>query len=613
MKRAPKKSRRAAKAELPAFVTPQLATLVTEPPRTGDWVYEVKHDGYRMLARISQEVQLFTSIRERLDRQAPAPAPRRWKSSAWRRRWLDGEIVVPGPTAARASRRCRTRSTSGGIPTSSYYVFDAPFLDGKDQRALPLSERKARLEKVLKGSNTLRFSDDLGGRRAGGARACVQAQARRADRQAGRRGVHRGTQQELDQAQVPAAAGFRHRGLYAAQGLAPRLRCAGRGRVREAAQAGLCRKGRHGIRRRAPFPPVEKAGGAEGQGQSPLENPPREKGITWVQPKLVAEVEFAERTNEGIIRQGAFMGLRQDIAPKSVGVETRADTTGEHPHHASGAVDLSEPAVFQGRSRALLRTRWRLDAAARGEPAAYAGALPGRRGGKCFYQRHLGMGASPGDLKTFERLRSSKGAYLYLDSKNGILSAVQNGAVEFHTWGASVPDAKHPDRITMDLDPGPGVSWAELVKATRLTRTLLEKLGLKCFLKTTGGKGLHVVAPLEPKLGWDEVKEFTRLVAEFLVKAEPKLFVAEMSKAKRTGLVYVDYLRNGETASAVSAYSARARKEAGVSTPLDGTSSASADSAGQFTVMTVPKRVAKLNAGSLGGVFLTRQSITARC
>ncbi|HWM41844.1 MAG TPA: non-homologous end-joining DNA ligase, partial [Burkholderiales bacterium] len=226
------------------------------------------------------------------------------------------------------------------------------------------------------------------------------------------------------------------------------------------------------------------------------------------------------------------------------------------------------------------------------------------------YQRHLGMGASPGHLKTLERVRSSRGKYLYLDSKEGILSAVQNGAVEFHTWGASVPDPKHPDRITMDLDPGPGVKWSELVKATRLTRTLLEKLGLKCFLKTTGGKGLHVVAPIEPRLGWDEVKEFTHLVAEFLVKADPALFIANMSKAKRSGRIFVDYLRNSETASAVSAYSARARKEAGVSTPLEWDELGRADIRGRFTVKTVPKRLAKLALDPWAEYGSTRQSIT---
>jgi bifunctional non-homologous end joining protein LigD len=154
------------------------------------------------------------------------------------------------------------------------------------------------------------------------------------------------------------------------------------------------------------------------------------------------------------------------------------------------------------------------------------------------------------------------------------------------------------------------VSWAQLVEATQLTRTLLEKLGLKCFLKTTGGKGLHVVAPLERKLDWAKVKEFTRLVAEFLVRADPDRFIANMSKAKREGKVFVDYLRNSETASAVSAYSARARKEAGVSTPLDWDELGRTDIRGKFTVLTVPKRLAALTVDPWVEYASTRQSIT---
>jgi bifunctional non-homologous end joining protein LigD len=221
------------------------------------------------------------------------------------------------------------------------------------------------------------------------------------------------------------------------------------------------------------------------------------------------------------------------------------------------------------------------------------------------------MGASPGDLKVV----SSKGKYLYLDSKRGILSAVQNGAVEFHTWGASIGndmrDPLRPDRITMDLDPAPDVSWAELVKATGLMRTLLEKLGFKCFLKTTGGKGLHVVVPIEPKLEWSKVKEFTRLAADFLVRAEPGLFTSKISKRERTGKIFVDYLRNSETASAVSAYSARARKDAGVSTPLDWDELGRADIRERFTVLTVPKRLAGLTLDPWAQYASTRQSITA--
>ena len=323
--------------------------------------------------------------------------------------------------------------------------------------------------------------------------------------------------------------------------------------------------------------------------ESALANPPREKGVTWLRPKLVAEVEFAERTDEGLIRHGAFMGLRQDIPARQVG-EERAQEPPQpvritHPDRLiwpSLKITKADLAHYYGEvaDRMLPHVANRPLTLVRCPDGAEA---------KCFYQRHLGMGAGPGELKTFSNRK-----YLYLETKSGILSAVQNGSVEFHTWGASVPDIKHPDRITMDLDPGPGIEWSDLVRATKLTRTLLKKLGLKCFLKTTGGKGLHVVAPLQPKLEWDRVKEFTRLAAGFLVRAQPGLFTAKISKGKREGRIFVDYLRNAETASAVSAYSARARKDAGVSTPLEWDELGRADLRARFTVRTVPKRLAKL-------------------
>jgi bifunctional non-homologous end joining protein LigD len=199
---------------------------------------------------------------------------------------------------------------------------------------------------------------------------------------------------------------------------------------------------------------------------------------------------------------------------------------------------------------------------------------------------------------------------MHLETLDAILVAVQSGAVEFHTWGATVRDAKRPDRITMDLDPDPDLPWQTLVEATQLTRTLLEKLGLKCFLKTTGGKGLHVVAPLLPELGWDEVKPFTKQLAEFLVKARPDLFVANMSKRKRGGKVFVDYLRNAETASAVAAFSPRARKDAGVSTPVSWDELGRKDLRKRFTVQSVPARLQRLGADPWADYAKTRQAIT---
>ena len=607
-KRAPKTSRRAAKAALPAYVTPQHATLVSSPPKSGDWLYEVKHDGYRMLARIGSDVKLFTRAGNDWTAKLPHLAQAVEKLGL-EETWLDGEIVVPGADGRASFQALQNAFDAGADSNIVYYVFDAPFLDGKDLRQLPLRERKAKLRKVLENTKNIRFSDDLTGSAqevldhacklklegligkqadsvyvAGRTRSWIKLKCR--------------LRQDFVIVGATAPKGSRHGfgallvGVYDKPRHLVYAGKVGTG-FDDQMLSSLSKK----------FAPLKAKAPA-------LANPPREKGVTWLKPKLVAEVEFAERTDEGLIRHGSFMGLRQDIAPKTVGVEKA-----EPP---PAAIRITHPDRLIWPSLKITKADlaayynevadWMLPHLAN-RPLTLVRCPDGAEA-KCFYQRHLGMGASPGVLKEVERLRSSKGKYLYLDSKDGILSAVQNGAVEFHTWGASVPEIKHPDRITMDLDPGPGIEWADLVKATRLTRTLLEKLGLKCFLKTTGGKGLHVVAPLQPRLEWDRVKEFTRLVAEFLVKADPDLFTAKISKGKREGKIFVDYLRNAETASAVSAYSARARKDAGVSTPLEWDELGRADLRDRFTVLTVPKRLAKLALDPWAEYDSTRQQIT---
>src|SRR3989442_2547672 len=224
---------------------------------------------------------------------------------------------------------------------------------------------------------------------------------------------------------------------------------------------------------------------------------------------------------------------------------------------------------------------------------------PDGAGAKCFYQRHPGGRAS------------KKGEYLFVNSIPALISLAQNGVVEIHTWGVTLPDARHPDRITLDLDPDPRLSWEELRSATLLTETLLAGLQLKSFLKTTGGKGLHVVVPIVPRLGWDEVRNFSRLIAERLAKEWPDVFTANMSKQKRTGKLFVDYLRNAEARSAVAAYSPRARPRATWSTPLDWEELDKTDLRAKFTVRSVPRRLAQLRHDPWRDYFTTRQSITA--
>src|SRR5205085_6978644 len=284
---------------------------------------------------------------------------------------------------------------------------------------------------------------------------------------------------------------------------------------------------------------------------------------------------FAERTDDGILRQASFLGLRQDIPPKSV-IDERPQKPPEgkpparklatplprgqdnvvhgikisHPERlvwpSLGISKLDLARYYDGVAQSIVPQLVR-------RPLTLVRCPDGAEK-PCFYQRHLAMGASPGEVKTFKRERSSKGYYIYIDSHSALITLVQNGAVEMHTWGATGPDVQHPDRITLDLDPDEGLPWATVVRATEMTRTIVEALKLRCFLKTTGGKGLHVVLPIKPQLGWSEVKEFSRHIAEFLVRAEPKLFTAKIAKERRSEKVFVDYLRNSETASAVAAF-----------------------------------------------------------
>jgi bifunctional non-homologous end joining protein LigD len=340
--------------------------------------------------------------------------------------------------------------------------------------------------------------------------------------------------------------------------------------------------------------------------------------VQWVRPTLVAEVAYSERTKEGILRQASFMGLREDLPAKNVH-EERAVSPEDKDTVLGVKITHPDRLIWPDLGVRKIDLARYIEAAGewllphvKNRPLSLV-RCPDGVGGECFYQRHLMMGASPENLRTVRRSRSSKGAYIYAASLEAVVGAVQNGGVEFHTWGATVPHIKRPDRITMDLDPDESLPWKTLVEGTLLTRTLLEGLGLACFLKTTGGKGLHVVAPIEPELGWDEVKQFALHVALMLTKARADLFTAKIAKHRRPNKIFADYLRNSETASAIAAYSPRARPGAGVSVPLSWDElDAKSDLRGRFSVRNVPERLSRLKQDPWADYWKTRQRITAK-
>ena len=230
----------------------------------------------------------------------------------------------------------------------------------------------------------------------------------------------------------------------------------------------------------------------------------------------------------------------------------------------------------------------------------------------CFYQKHIDENRVYHAVKPV-RIREESGmaTYAAVDDARGLLSLVQIGTVEFHTWGARIDRLEQPDRFTLDLDPGPGVEWKRVVQAARALRAVLEDLGLRSFVKTTGGKGLHVVVPFRRGPGWDEVKEFTRAVASLLVEAAPDEYTISVAKAKRHGKILIDYLRNARGSIAVAAYSARARSGAPASTPVYWDELTTGLKPERFNVRSLPNRMKKLGKDPWQELLETRQSITA--
>ncbi|HVL35102.1 MAG TPA: DNA ligase D [Burkholderiales bacterium] len=616
VKRAPRAAARAKKAALPQFVAPQLATLVSEPPRSGEWLYEVKHDGYRMLARIDEggAVRLYTrSGRDwtaKLPHLAAALGRQRLRAS-----WLDGEIVVLAPDGRSSFQRLQNAFDAGRDADIVYFVFDAPFLAGQDLQRLPLRERRSRLAKALKPSREVRLSESLGG---AGERVLAEACRLRLEGLIGKQadavylsGRSRSwIKLKCRQRQDFVIGGYTSPG-GSRQGFGALL--VGvydeKGALQYAGKVGT------GFDERQ-LAALARRLAALKRPEAPFAQAPRERAAHWVRPTLVAEVAYAERTAEGLLRQASFMGLREDLPAKAVHQEQAVAPA--EPDRVRG-VKITHPGRLVWPQLGLSKLdlaryveavgEWLLPHV-KGRPLSLV-RCPDGVAGECFYQRHQLMGPSAGALKTVRRERSSKGAYLYADTLEAVVSAVQNGAVELHTWGATVPDIQRPDRITLDLDPDEALPWKTLVEGTELTRRLLEALGLASFLKTTGGKGLHVVAPLRPELAWDEVKEFTRRLALTLAAARPDLFTAHIAKNRRPNKIFVDYLRNAETASAVAAFSPRARPNAGVSVPLAWAElDPREDVRTRFDVRNVPARLRRLGADPWAAYGEARQSIT---
>ena len=566
----------AVKGPMPLVLEPQLATSAEAPPKPQKkgpaYLHEIKFDGYRTLAfleagkpRLVTRAGLDWTHRYGLLPQAFAQLP--CKSAI-----IDGEVVVLDERGISRFSLLQDALSEGAGSRLTFYAFDLLYLDGWDLRRVPLKKRKEYLSQLLAGHAggrfAIQYSDHVEGdgdalfaraseiglegivsKRAdslsspGRTNLWIKAKARQVD-------------DVLIAGYTTSAAAEGLAALAAAEWVDGELRYIGK------IGTGFDADTQRNLERRLE---------ALADGGIPLEGAP--KDVHWVRPVLTARVHYANRTGDGMLRHAAFMGLREaeltaqntqrqrlvtdaDLASISITNPTRRLFGKSGPTKLDIAVyyaavgDFMLPHILN-RPVSLVR-------------------CPTGLAKDCFYQRHAFKGM-PSTINVFETQNSDEEdkTYLTIEDARGYLALPQFGGVEFHTWGTHLSHLEKPDRIVFDLDPGEGIEWREVVEAAIHLRGELESVGLVPFVKTSGGKGLHLVVPLKPRLGWKQVHAATGTIATLLAKTAPDTFVAVMGKDNRRRRIFIDFHRNGRGATAAAPYTLRGKPHLPVSTPLD--------------------------------------------
>jgi len=633
-KKAEKKSPGKKAAVLPQSLAPQLATLVDKAP-SGDWRYEIKFDGYRILARIQDdEVRLLTrnghDWTSRLPQQAKALAALKLKDS-----WLDGEMVVLNDEGLPDFQALQNAFDIGRSVDIIYYLFDAPFLQGEDLRETPVEERRQALKQALgrKSSKVLRFSEAFAAHHQDVLEsACALSLEGVIGKRAGSPYVSRRSadwiklkcrlRQEFVVVGYTKPQGSRSGcgalllGVNDASGLVYA------GRV----GTGFDQKTLNQLHER--MEELERY-------SSPLAKPltaAQARGVHWIEPQLVAEAEFAEWTREQVVRQAAFIALRSDKPASEIvrerpqtskAVEPRSRSTpahsGKSAAHSVAGVKITHPERVidqqSGTSKLQLAQFYasidqQILPHLRGRPVSLLRAPEGVEGEQ-FFQKHAEHLAIPHIRHLDPALDPGHARLMEIDSTSALIGAVQMGTIELHTWGATHDQIETPDLFVLDLDPDPALPWKSMLEATQLTLSVLDELGLQAFLKTSGGKGMHLIVPLARKADWETVKGFAKAVAQFMAQQLPERITATMGPKNRVGKIFVDYLRNTRGASTVAAYSVRARPGLPVSVPIARDELGDVRHAQQWNVANLSQRLEALTEDPWHG-YAHRQRITAK-
>ena len=564
----------------PQFREPQLATLVDDVPAGNGWMHEIKFDGYRaLIACAGDKVKVYT--RKGLDWSDKfAPLVAEFQALDLPSCLIDGEIVAydkqgnPDFSSLQQVLK-RGHGAQKAGDRMAYHAFDLLEVNGEDLTRLTNIERKERLEALLGDAKPpIHVADHLIG---------AGEKLYRTMCEAGQEGI---ISKKID---AKYEVGRRTKSWV-------KVKCT---RRQEFVIIGWKKSSARG----RPFSSlllaqneggklVYKGNVGTGFNQDSLQElaekfamltsdtapaevgRPESRGVTWLKPELVAEIAFAEFTHDGSVRHASFLGLRADKNAEEVVPEVPQETPAEEPANAV-RISNRERVIFpeSGQTKGELADYYEAVAPLMlpwlaGRPISLV-RCPQGRAKKCFFQKHDSgsFGPSVHHVPVTEK-RGNVEDYLYVEDAAGLLTCVQMGTIEFHGWGSRAIDVEAPDRMVFDLDPDEGLDFEDVKTAAVDIRDKLTDIGLTSFAMLSGGKGVHIVVPLTTGHSWEAHKDFSKRFAEALSLAEPDRFIANMSKAKRVGKIFIDYLRNQRGATAVLPYSARARAGAPVAVPI---------------------------------------------
>lgn len=592
------------RARMPDFIPPMLAKLSATAPSGNRWLHEMKFDGYRLQARVEGgKVRLLT--RSGLDWTAKfgKQVTKALSDLPVTSAILDGELVVEGASGASDFSALQADLSEGRSDRFVYYAFDLPYLDGHDLRSVPLTDRKTALERLVSADKgPVRYSEHF---QESGAmvlrHACrlslegIVSKLADAPYRSGRgpawiKSKCSARQEFVIGGYVPSSTTAKALGSLAL-GVYEDGALAYVGRVGTGFSASVAKD----LFRQ--LEPIR-------QNSSPFRDPltsDQSSGLHHVRPEFVAEVEFRAWTADGHLRHASFRGLREDKPAQEIVRETATPT--RPPAAPKRRVKLTHPDRVYWPDAGVTKEGladyyaevWRHIAPhVVGRPLALLRCPEGITGQQ-FFQKHAWKGLNP-NIRLVEDPTAPGEKLIAIEDLDGLLGLVQSATLEIHPWGSSLEDWDRPDRIVIDLDPGDGVAWQAVIDAAREVQDRLTTAGLHAFVKTSGGKGLHVVAPLKPHADWPAVKVFSQTLARVMAADSPDAYVATVTKSKRRGKILIDYLRNQRGATAVAAFSSRARPGAPVSMPIGWEELGPEIGPAHFTVLNAPGRLSALAA-----------------